>query len=169
MYKADIIDIVRNYTQQLSTGKIPASQSNVAFQTNMIRIFQSLRDSHTAYIQPPPLSQSAAILPFSVLEVFLNPPNNSLSSTIKPTPTYVPHSVSLEAFPFQTLPNGSILPRYYDQPIEAYLRAGARTNYGSNRAARLANAVSALSMLLLPIDPLPTCPFVNITIRAPNG
>lgn len=104
-----------------------ASLSELVFHTQMLRIFRSLHDIHTAYTAPPPYSRFIAFLPF-----LMEPCQDARGQT-----RYLLTRV-IEGFDHPSFREGSEIVSWHGAPINRAVERHAMNEVGANPDSRRA-------------------------------
>lgn len=118
-----------------------AGLSDLRFHSEMLRIFKSLRDIHTAYTAPPPFAEQTAFLPF-LLEPCTDPDG---------TTRYLVTRV-LDGFDHPTFRPGVEITHWHGAPIARAIAVNAAREEGSNPESQ-----AALGCLFMTVRWLGAC------------
>lgn len=150
---------------QLAETTSERMPDELEFHAEMLRIFTSLRDYHTAYILPSPYKNSTAFLPFLVEEYFGKNDENDENGLKK---RYLVSHV-LKEFDKPHFKTGVEILYWNGIPIERAIRLNGENQAGSNLEARFAGGLDALTIRPLISSLPPDEEWVTITYRSLAG
>ncbi len=158
MHAVDPIQRLRLLAHRLDRSTQASMEPEAAFHREMTSIFTELRDLHTNYLLPSPFREHTAFLPFLVEQCF-EPDGTARYLVTKLAPD----------FDHPTFDEGAELTYWNAVPIAAAVQANADNQAGSNRAARLARGLDALTIRPLVRSLPPDEEWVIIGYRSPDG
>ena len=129
--------------------------SEVAFHSELLRIFASVRDLHTNYLLPAPFNDKFAFLPFNLEEYF---------DAAGVRHYQVSHLV--QGFTHPTFKLGVEILGWSGVPIERAVELNADRNAGSNAAARHARGLQFLALRPLVRSLPPDEEWVDVAYRS---
>lgn len=155
MYAVDPLRRLKLLQQQLEQTETLAHKSDQYFQREMMQIFASLCDQHTAYNLPEPYDEYHAWLPFKVETCLVRGRRKYL----------VTRTVS----GFRQIRSGSEILSWNGIPIERALEVAEKQSMGGNAMARRALALFHLTIRPLRCLPPPEEEWVAVGYRSPDG
>jgi C-terminal processing protease CtpA/Prc len=135
-----------------------ASLTDLVFHTQMLRIFRSLHDIHTAYTAPPPYSQFIAFLPF-----LMEPCQDAQGQT-----RYLLTRV-IEGFDHPSFREGSEIVSWHGAPVNRAVERYAMNEVGANPDSRLALGNEFMTVRWLGSCLLPDEDWVILGYRSQEG
>ena len=133
----------------------------LAFHSEMTRIFSSVRDLHTSYVLPRPYQRYRAVLPFLAEECFEADGDSQ-----------IPHYLVTRVAPgseHPTFSKGAEILYWNGLPIRAAIDQNADLQAGGNPAAAFARGLQALTVRSLMVSLPPDEDWVTITYRGTDG
>jgi cytosine/adenosine deaminase-related metal-dependent hydrolase len=158
LHAVDPIQRLRLLRYRLSQQDEDSMGSEVAFHSEMSRIFTSVRDLHTNYLLPQPYRSYTAVLPFFLEECF---------DTTDPDHP-IPHYVVSKVAPDQEHPTfepGVEILNWNGLPIRRAVELNAERQAGSNEAAAFARGLDAMTVRPLITTVPPDEDWVTITYQ----
>ena len=143
---------------KLLLERLDKLEHETQFHKELLEIFTSLRDGHTNYIQPEPMRQFTAFLPFEIEEYFTESEPHYIVSKI--TPDSINHS---------TFIIGVEVTHWNGVPIRRAIQDRAKETIGSNSAARHAQAIKTITTRSLGHMLPPKEDWVVITYKGSKG
>ena len=148
------LKLLRHRLEEVDEGKLDAE---IEFHRELTEIFNSLRDLHTAYRLPLPFKEKTAWLPFMIEEYWERDQRKYLVS-----------KVIGDAGPDTFQPGVEVL--YWNgMPIHQAVSQNAARRAGSNRAARHARGLDALTIRPLAYGPPPDEEWVSLRYAVLDG
>jgi len=145
MHGVNAVQRLRLLQHQLEQSKPSTLPHPVDFHREILEVFNSLHDMHTDYFLPDPFRSMTAYLPFQVEEYYEADRSRHYLVTRL-----------LNGFTHKTFRPGAEVLTWNGVPIERAVDISANANAGSNRAARRARGLDALTLrplvALLPPD-----------------
>jgi len=158
MHAVDPVQRLELLRHRLDRSTPETIESESIFHREMTSIFTSLRDLHTNYMLPSPFREHTAFLPFLVEQCF-DPDGTACYLVTKLAP----------GFGHPTFEEGVELLYWNAVPIETAVHVNADSQAGSNRSARLARGLDALTIRPLVSSLPPDEEWVVIGYRALGG
>ena len=113
--------------------RLPGIESESAFHTEMLSIYNHLRDLHTVYVLPEPYRSAVAVLPFRIEEFFEDGKRKYVVTNVSPV-------VADKYFKV------GIVPTHWNGiPIDRAVELNADREAGSNDAARHAQGLESMT------------------------
>jgi hypothetical protein len=134
MHATDPAQALRLLKYRLDSATTATMGSEIAFHSEMLRIFASVRDLHTNYLLPAPFADKIAFLPFDVEEYYANGVRRYQVSHV------------VQGFTHPKFEAGVEIIAWSGVPIERAVDISADRNAGSNPAARHARGLQFLAL-----------------------
>ena len=131
-----------------------AGLSDRQFHSELLAIFNSLRDLHTNYLLPDPYRQMRVFLPFLIEEFYENDKRVFMASKVQ------------TGFAHPTFKPGVILTHWNGVPIERAIALNADRNAGSNEDARYARGLERMTIRPLIMALPPEEEWVDVRYKA---
>lgn len=147
--------LLRHRLDRAEEDGFPSAE--IEFHNEMTRIFNSLRDLHTAYRLPSPFKQKTAWLPF-----FIEPVHK------RGEKKYIVSKVVAGAGPESFVEGAEVL-HWNGTPIHTLVEQHSERQAGSNRAARYARGLNSLTIRPLVQGLPPEEEWVTLRYRGPDG
>lgn len=113
--------------------RLPGIESESAFHTEMLSIYNRLRDLHTVYVLPEPYRSAVAVLPFRIEEFFEDGKRKYVVTNVSPVVTDKFFKVG-------------VVPTHWNGiPIDRAVELNADREAGSNDAARHAQGLESMT------------------------
>jgi cytosine/adenosine deaminase-related metal-dependent hydrolase len=158
-YAIDPVQLLRVFEHRLTTVTPQTLGSDLEFHRDMQRLFTSLRDLHTSYLLPTPFREHTAYLPFIIERCYEGEAGPAV---------YLVTKVA-NSFNHPTLTPGAEVLYWNGVPIERAIQALAEQQAGSNPEARVARALSTLTLRPLVRVLPPDEEWVVLTYRSIDG
>jgi hypothetical protein len=161
MHATDPVQRLRLLEYRLQPGRddpIARADDDRAFHSEMIDIFTSLRDLHTAYLLPAPYRDRVVFLPFLVEQFHVGGERR-----------YMVSRTAGDLVGHPTFKPGVEITHWNGAPIERAIEDDASHQAGSNAAARFARGLDALTTRPLVRTLPPLADWVTVTYLGPAG